>query len=250
MENTQENKVLLITGGFSDFGVTIINSIYDDFDMIFLHCSHSPERYIEYGLKELDVSNKINILTFDFNSGEDVQNMVIKLKGYDKKITHFIHLPSPSLQLKKFVKISLSDFDKFYNVSFRSCVAILQYLLPTMVENKKGNIIIMLSDSIKGETPSYCSNYISTKYALWGLVNSLAVEYSEFGININAISPGTTNTKFFGKQGRMVLANNAKNSRIKRNLETYEIVGTVKYLFSSNAKSVSGNNIFINGGVK
>ncbi len=243
-------KVLLVCGGFSDFGIAFIKHVYNDFDCIIAHCSSDSERYETSGLKKVDSAGKIIVLVADFSSEEETKDLVEKIVSLDKVVTHYAHFAAPPLSLKKFPAIKWEEYQKNMDVGFRSNVLLLQYLLPMMVKNGFGSVVILLTDSLKGAPPSYCSSYICAKYALLGLVNSLAVEYAGLGVNINAVSPGTTDTKFFGRHGELILENSAKSSPLNRNLKVEEVIGTIGFLLSDSAKSINGANIFVNYGIK
>ena len=66
-----------------------------------------------------------------------------------------------------------------------------------MAKRHCGKVIIMLSFVVEHAAPAYCSNYVVKKYALLGLVRSLATEYAGKGITVNGISPGVGADKVY-----------------------------------------------------
>ena len=77
-------------------------------------------------------------------------------------------------------------------------------LLPKMIKQKKGNIIIVSSaaSSVKGVPNRFI--YTTTKAALNGFVKAIAVDYIKDGIRCNAILPGTVETPSW--EGRVQMA--------------------------------------------
>ena len=89
------------------------------------------------------------------------------------------------------------DSEEFYrsiNINIYSAYLMSHYLLPKMLKQKKGNIIIVSSaaSNLKGAPNRFI--YGTTKGALNGFVKALATDYVKEGIRCNAILPGTVET--------------------------------------------------------
>ncbi len=89
------------------------------------------------------------------------------------------------------------DSDEFHNsinINVYSAYLMCHSLLPKMIKQKKGNIIIVSSaaSSVKGVPNRFV--YTTTKAALNGFVKSIAADYIKDGIRCNAILPGTVET--------------------------------------------------------
>ena len=54
----------------------------------------------------------------------------------------------------------------------------------------------MLTSCTTNIPPKYLASYVTSKYALLGLVKALSNEYADKGIRINGISPSMIETKF------------------------------------------------------
>lgn len=241
---------MLICGAFSDFGLEFIKKVYGDYNMIIAQCSSNPERFSQLGLDKLDTENKIRVVCADFSDNQQTEDFLRKVDEFNCSITDIVHFSCPKFRLKKFSKTQWQEYENMINISFKSAVLVLGHFMPKMEKAGFGNVVIMLSDSIVGAVPKYCTHYVCTKFALLGLVKSLAKEYAGSGVNINGVSPGTTQTKFFSQQPRLFLESAAESSPLGRNLSVSETVGVIKFLLSEDARSINGENITINGGCK
>ena len=134
------------------------------------------------------------------------------------------------------------------DISFKSLILILQSFMPKMAKLKYGKVVLLLSFVIDGMPPKYCSNYVMTKYALLGLMKSLAVEYADKGITVNGISPAWVMTKYIDNQPDFLVEQNAQLSPIGRNLLVSDIVPSINWLLSDGADCVNGQNISITCG--
>ena len=238
-------RTLLITGGSSEVGKTIILDQEKNFDQIIVHCSSKPERLAE--LQEL-LGEKLKIICADFSNEQETMQMALHLKKEGAIPTDIIHLPAGKFELKNFSKLSWNTFKTDLNISLRSITCILNVLLPEMAKKKQGRIIIMLSAVTSGVPPKYLSSYIVSKYALLGLVRGLAAEYAEKGISINGVSPEMMDTKYLNKIPDMVKEINRNNSPRKRLLIPKDILPVFRMLLSEDSNAVTGQNIIINDG--
>jgi NAD(P)-dependent dehydrogenase (short-subunit alcohol dehydrogenase family) len=90
-----------------------------------------------------------------------------------------------------------------------------------------------------------------------GLTRALATEFGEEGITANAIAPGQTRTP--GTEGRKIIPGGMSqdtffefvaNMRAIKRVETVaDLVGVVAFLASDDAVFVTGQTIFVNGGL-
>ncbi|XP_059296443.1 secoisolariciresinol dehydrogenase-like [Lycium ferocissimum] len=123
-----------------------------------------------------------------------------------------------------------------------------------MIPTKKGSILFTASiASVIGGTgsPITCS---SSKHAVVGLTNHLAVELGQYGIRVNCISPYTVATPLV----REILGKMDKEKAEEIVMETANLKGQVLepediaeaavYLGSEDSKYVSGVNLVVDGG--
>ena len=92
--------------------------------------------------------------------------------------------------------------------------------------------------------------YAASKAAVGSLTKSLAVEWSKFGVNVNAIAPGVFRTDLNAN-----LLDNSERGRefllrtpMRRFGKTEELVGAAIYLASDAASFVAGEIITVDGG--
>ena len=81
-----------------------------------------------------------------------------------------------------------------------------------------------------------------------GLMKSLAAEYGDKNININAVSPSMIETKFLSEIHEKVIEMSAEMNPLKRNATTKDIVPIIKFLLSKESDYITGANIPITGG--
>jgi 3-oxoacyl-[acyl-carrier protein] reductase len=90
---------------------------------------------------------------------------------------------------------------------------------------------------------------VTVKYALLGLMKSLAVEYADKGITVNGVSPDMMETKFLSDIPEMIVEQNRENSPLGRNILVEEVTPLMKHMLSDAGASMTGQNIGITGGL-
>lgn len=238
-------KILLITGASSDIGLELIRSIANDYDRIIAHYAHSP---LSINAMKEELGDKLILVKADFLNETSTREFAAFLTEADMLPTHIIHISAAKFEYKNFQKTDWSLFKASLDVSVRSIQIILQSVLPLMAKKGDGHIVFILSSCTLNDPPKYLSSYVTTKYALLGLMKSLSVEYADKGISINSISPEMVETKFLSSVPRLIIDKARAENPRKRLLSVTDVVSLVSFLFSDAACSITTQNIGITDG--
>jgi len=146
------------------------------------------------------------------------------------------------------------EFFRSINVNIYSAYLMCYNLVPKMLDQRKGNIIIVSSgaSSVKGAPNRLI--YGTTKAALNGFVKAMAIDYVKKGIRCNAILPGTVETPSW--EGRVNMSDDPKKARqdfidrqaMGRLAQPEEIASLATYLASDESDFVTGTLNLIDGG--
>ena len=131
-----------------------------------------------------------------------------------------------------------NEFSRSINVNVFSAYLMTHNLLPKMLKEKKGSIVIVSSaaSNVKGAPNRFI--YGTTKAALNGFVKAIAIDHVKDGIRCNAILPGTVETPSW--EGRVNMAEDPIQARsdfiarqaMGRLAQPEEIASLAKYLAS------------------
>jgi NADP-dependent 3-hydroxy acid dehydrogenase YdfG len=87
------------------------------------------------------------------------------------------------------------DFENLFETNLRGIFFACRFVLPSMIERKRGHIINIAS--IAGKVGSANrAVYCATKFGVVGFTESLAEEVRQYGIRATVICPGSTDTGF------------------------------------------------------
>lgn len=125
----------------------------------------------------------------------------------------------------------------------------LKHELRVMTAQKSGSII-NLSSTFGRTGAAGASIYVASKHAVEGLTRSAALEGAPYGVRVNIVAPGPTETemlaRFAGSEER--LAAFAAGVPLKRLGRPEEIADTIVFVASAKASYISGESIAVNGG--
>lgn len=93
-------------------------------------------------------------------------------------------------------EMSLDEFKSQFETNFFGVIRVTKEVIPIMRNQGNGNIINVSSVGGKIGIPLN-SAYISSKFALEGLSESMRYELAQFGIDVILIEPGVVKTNFF-----------------------------------------------------
>jgi NAD(P)-dependent dehydrogenase (short-subunit alcohol dehydrogenase family) len=106
-----------------------------------------------------------------------------------------------------FEDIGLEEIKAQYETNFYGVVRVTQAVLPIMRKQGSGRIINISSGAGRFGYPGG-SAYVSSKFALEGLTESMGYELEQFGIKVVLVEPGVVRTNF---GDNMVIAQKAQN---------------------------------------
>jgi len=153
-----------------------------------------------------------------------------------------------------FLEISEEDFDAVLNVNLRGAflmaqAAARQIVAQVKAGRKPGNVINMSSVNavfaIANQVP-----YSVSKGGLNQLTKVMALSLAEYGIRVNAIGPGSINTRIL----KNVMVDEAARARILSRTplgrigEPEEIAAIAAFLASDDASYITGQTIYADGG--
>jgi 3-oxoacyl-[acyl-carrier protein] reductase len=151
--------------------------------------------------------------------------------------------------------------DEFLNTFNQHLICnhiLVQAIYPGMIESGYGRIINVISTSVKQPLPNLgVSNTIRGAVASWS--KTLAGELGQYGITVNNVLPGATNTiRLQGiaeaksaKTGELVsdiFEEMAGESPMKRIAEPEEVAAAIAFLASPEASYINGINVPVDGG--
>ncbi|QIV81516.1 SDR family NAD(P)-dependent oxidoreductase [Mycolicibacterium frederiksbergense] len=152
---------------------------------------------------------------------------------------------------KQFTDITFEEWQRVINVNLHGVFHTVQAVLPDMIDAGWGRIVNISSSSTHSGVP-FMSHYVSAKSAVNGLTKSLALEYGQFGITVNAVPPGFIDTPMLrGAESRGLLGDindTIAATPVRRMGRPEDIAAACSFLVSEEAGYITGQLLGVNGG--
>ncbi len=238
-------SAILVVGASSDIGCEVIRGL-DDGESIFLaHYNRGDEKIRQL---QSEIRSKIVPLQADLSEEAGVMSLISAIREHCTFPDKIVHLAAPRVSYTRFKDIVWTLFQTELDVELRSIVLILNAFLPDMAKNRTGKIVFVLSSYCFGVPPKALSHYTTAKYALLGLMKSLASEYADKFITFNAVSPSMADTAFLEHVPEKIRELTAAAHPLKRIATKRDIAPAIVFLLSDQAGYVNGINIPVTGG--
>ena len=156
-------------------------------------------------------------------------------------------------------ELTPQDWDETFAVNVRGVFLCCRSVLPGMVQQRAGSIVVI--GSMSGKRPLVNrAAYTSSKMALVGLARTLAAETGPYGVRVNLVSPGpVAGTRLDGVlreqarvSGRPIEAlreEYLKDSPLRRLIQPEQVAAAAVFLASDESAAVTGEDLNVSAGM-
>ena len=216
-------KVALVTGSSSGIGLETSlalarNGFHTFASMRDIDKCEKIKRIIE----EEDLN--IEILELDVDNEESVDQVIKTILVKKDRIDVLVNNAGYGMW-GTVEDVSVDEFKEQFETNFFSIIRLIQKVAPIMRKQNSGSIVNI--SSVAGRIGFPVSPaYISSKFALEGLSESLRFELMPFGVNTIIIEPGVIKTKFFDS---MKLSEKSQKNSVYNDI-TKKVISGVKMM--------------------
>jgi len=145
------------------------------------------------------------------------------------------------------MRMTYEMWDEVMRTNLGGCFNMAKATFPHMRAQGWGRIVNI--GSINGQGGQYGQvNYAAAKSGIHGFTKALAQEGAKFGVTVNALAPGYTDTDMVAAVPEDVLGEIVAKIPVGRLGMAHEIAKGVAYLCSEDAGFITGSTLSINGG--
>lgn len=144
-------------------------------------------------------------------------------------------------------RMSEEQWDQVLNINLKGTFLCAKAASAPMMEQRYGRINNTSSIGALGNVGQ--ANYSASKAGIIGLTKTLALELARFSINVNCVAPGPTITPMTAALPKDLAERFREQIPLKRFADPREIANVHLFLASDEASYITGQVIFVDGGV-
>jgi 2-hydroxycyclohexanecarboxyl-CoA dehydrogenase len=148
-----------------------------------------------------------------------------------------------------FLEESPEYWRRIVDINLMSSIYVAAAAGRAMKEHGGGSIVLTSSEAGMVGTSGE-SVYAASKAGVVALTKSLAREFARFGIRVNAVAPGITDTPLLESQGGAALLSSiVRQVPLRRVGQPEEIAAAIAFLASDEASYITGQTLCVGGGL-
>lgn len=194
MSKRFEDKVIIITGAASGLGQdAAVRVASEGAKLVLVDLNEEALKETELLIKKESSDAELLTVKADVSNEDEVKNYVDQAVKTFGKIDGFFNNAGIEGKQNLTEDYGSDEFQKIVNINLNGVFFGMKHVLKVMKEQGTGSIVNTASvGGIRGVGNQ--SGYSATKHGVVGLTRNSAVEYGQFGVNINAIAPGAIMT--------------------------------------------------------
>jgi 3-oxoacyl-[acyl-carrier protein] reductase len=246
-----DGKVALVTGGARGIGKEITLALAKDGADIVASALHQPNLDV-LATEVQKMGRKIKTVVANVGKKDEVDKMVdVAIKTFGK--IDILVNNAGITRFAPFLEMTEADWDEVINIDLKGTFLASQAVAKHMVTRKYGKIINISSVAGEGCLNETMANYGPSKAGVHNLTKVMAIALGQYGINVNALAPGTIVTEMgltrrTPEEYKIFLQLRASQAALNRVGEVEDIARVVVFLASDDSSFISGQVICADGG--
>ncbi|XP_040069966.1 peroxisomal trans-2-enoyl-CoA reductase-like [Ixodes scapularis] len=248
-----KNKVAVVTGGATGIGKAITE------ELLYLGCSvtiasrneenlRSAVNDLRSGLTDQDGQPRISFIPCNIRSEEQVKKLVsLSLESHGR--LDFLVNNGGGQFLSKADGISLKGWNAVVETNLTGSFLLCREAYSQWMKDHGGSIVNITMENTRGFP--LASHSGAARAGVENLTRSLAVEWAESGVRVNAVAPGAIYSATAAKNyERRIFDEAPARMAAKRAGTPQEVSSAVCFLLSAGASYVSGTTLFVDAATR
>ena len=243
-----EKQIVIVTGCGGGIGAACARLLLEDGNRVTaIDVKPIHESVMAVGSDDTLIPLNVDVGSLDACQGA-VRQTVEKFGDLDA-LCHFAAIHSTG----NWEQVSSAEFLKVLEINVVGSFHMAKASAEHMKEKGRGAIVLtssgsVLASGIGGGSGRGGPAYVTSKAAIYGLNRSLARSLGPYGIRVNTVSPGATETPMIAEYTNASRENAANKTMLGSIGEPDQIADVARFLISDQARYITGDVISASGG--
>lgn len=243
-----KNRVALITGSSRGIGAATARLFAEQGASVAVNYTSNKDAAMSVVNDITAAGGKAIAVQADVTDCAQVKNMVTTVTESLGEIDTLVLNAGMNFKHAPFLEQEWPDFERKIMGEMKAVYYTCQLVLPSMVEKKRGSIILVSSGLSKKPGRGFIT-HSAAKAAVNMLSHSLADEFGPLGIRVNTIAPGLTLTDATSWMPEERFQMAARHNPMRRIGQPEDLAGAILFLASDYAAYINGGYLPVDGGV-
>ena len=250
-ENSLEDKVILVTGGGSGLGKSMVEYFYElGANIIITSRRENLLNEVAQKINKKEKKNKIYPISCDVREPDQVNNVIDKSFEKFGRIDCLVNNAAGNF-ISPTERLSTRAFDAIIDIVLKGTINFTLNLGKRWIKNKQSGNVLNIVTTYSWTGSGYVVPSACAKAGVLSMTRSLAVEWAKYNIRLNAVAPGPFPTK--GAWDRLLPGDlkdkfdPAKKVPLGRVGEHQELSNLCAYLVSDFSSYINGEVVTIDG---
>ncbi len=250
-ENSLEGKVILVTGGGSGLGKSMVEYFYElGANIIITSRREDLLNEVAQKINKKENKNKVYPISCDVRDTEQVNNVIQKSFENFGSVDCLVNNAAGNF-ISPTERLSTRAFDAIIDIVLKGTINFTLNLGKRWIKNKESGNVLNIVTTYSWTGSGYVVPSACAKAGVLSMTRSLAVEWAKYNIRLNAVAPGPFPTK--GAWDRLLPGDlkdkfdPAKKVPLGRVGEHQELSNLCAYLVSDFSSYINGEVVTIDG---
>lgn len=239
-----DGRVAIVTGGSAGIGYATAKEILQEGGIACI-CARNADKVLT-AVESLSEYGTVRGFSVDIASKEQITDMVQKIVDEFGKVDILVNNAGITSDAQ-FYKMTDNQFERVIDTNLKGMYFFSKAVLPSMMEQKYGKIVSVASVSAYNGNFGQ-ANYAASKAGVMGMTRVMGKELGKYGINVNAIAPGSIMTDMYSAVPEEFKQKKLAGIPLRRYGKPSEAASVICFLASDEASYITTQTITVDGG--
>ncbi len=248
-----KDKVVIVTGAGKGIGKGIAQMFAESGSRVIL-ATKDDEEGIAVERELLQAGYWAKYIQTDVSDEGSVKHLIDRVISQEHYIDVLVNNAGITL-FKSILEASLEDWNKVIDTDLKGVFLCSKYVAKHMISQNRPGSIINISSNHAYRTLPDTEIYAAAKGGVNAMTRSLAISLGKYGIRVNAVCPGFTDTPHYQswlneKENAAAIEEEILSLQALNKISTpRDIANMVAFLASDKSANVTGADFLIDGGL-